>query len=148
MSIGAVQAIQIQRFEGYADPRLPIGQWWGATTVTGDASGGIAFMQLNFSEVTTPVLNSNIYNFEAFTYSAQTQADTVGHISAANWVQPPGAGIVSFPYAIRILDTEQPSLSIASAEAYTFLTVFLGSQAQQGTAQVLTFVVFNTNLIL
>ena len=148
MSIGVAQTIQTQRFQGHDDPRLPIGRWWGATQVTGDASGGIAFLQLNFSDAFVQVLNSNLYNLEGFIYSSQLEANAVGHITGANWRFPPGFVTVDHAYALPILDVGQPTLNVVSAEAYSFLPVFLGSQAQAGTAQTLVFVVTNTDLFI
>lgn len=68
MAVATTTRIQNRPFRAFEDPGLPQGLWVAATTLSGDASGGLANIQVLFQLSAEP-LSGLYYNLEQWSFS-------------------------------------------------------------------------------
>lgn len=67
MAVFSTVKVRRTRFQGFTDPRLPIGSWFAQQSALGDATGGANLLAFVFSASTSR--DYNLYNIERLTGS-------------------------------------------------------------------------------
>lgn len=143
MSVTSTSEIQYRRFQGYADPRLPEGQWYGSTRVNGDASGGDATVSLRFNRAGDP-LSSKIFTLEDLSLFSNDGFARTAELRMSNMSGPTNE-ILEHRYALFLATTTNPARNAVRARDLTLLPVFLGSQRDTATQSLLSTIQLNTN---
>jgi len=147
MSVVGQIVVESRRYNGWLDPRYPIGYWQAALTVTGDASAGSIAVDLVFQDALSARLNSQMYSVERFMARTSDGVTRTAKLSAVNMGGPANEGFLH-EYALFL--TPYTGFAGASLRGETMprLPWFLGSQRTPGITASLSFVSDNTDLIL
>jgi len=127
MSIGASFTIQQRLWRGFADPGLPVGVYIGAAEVTGDAGGGVQFLDFDFKGEGEPV-SGRYYNLEQLTSHGLSVTSFAGSMIAVNWDRTGQLGISDRIWALTYQSdgVSSAGLSQTGAALGGKMPVFLG----------------------
>jgi len=147
MSIVGQRVVESRRYNGWEDPRYPIGFWQAALTVTGDASGGVLGVDLVFQTANGPQrLNSQMYSVERFTITIAAGANRDVRILANNMGGPENQGFKN-EYAVFVEDLAGVGASALMAHMLVLCPWFLGSQRTAGQTASLSIVLDNPDTV-
>ena len=125
-------------------PGTPIGYWFAALVLTGNASGGTLSIDLLFQSALTGFLNSQMYSVERLAVRTNDAADRIVSIQAPNMGGPQNLGF-SHEYAVLVSQLTNVASSAIRSESLTFLPWFLGSQRLPAISASVSIVTENTN---
>lgn len=130
----AVASIQVVRrpFNGYDDPRLPVGLWVSEQAVIGDATGGFRVVQLVFNPASAPRA-SLFYSLEQIHISDTDNNSKNGAITSQNLDGVIGSQVW------RVTIGDGPALATIPFQNLPDFPLFLGGQIVQGTTSSLDF---------
>ncbi len=147
MAIVAQQIVESRRYNGWADPRYPIGYWQAARSLTGDGTGGLLGIDLIFQQANGPArLNSQMYSVERLTVTGSDGLNRLARITAVN-MGGPANQVFSHTYVLDLRATTGVAGSAALGNMFTMLPWFLGSQRQAGTSASISLIVGNVDTI-
>lgn len=84
MSVSASTSVRFREFNGFEDPALPAGWWWGETTVTGDATGGPLTARVDFSVPPEGQFFGNFLNLEQWGIQRAVDFDSLIRMRTQN----------------------------------------------------------------
>jgi len=145
MAVNAQIVVESRRYSGWTDPRYPIGYWQAARSLIGDATGGLAGIDLVFQGALTNALNSQMYSVERISLTISTNSDFIAQVRAVNMAGPANQGFLQ-AYAVALSAISGSTDAALRTEALAFLPWFLGSQRTAGITASLSMVVDNVNL--
>jgi len=139
MSVTAVGIIERREWGGLEDPRMPIGTWFSAGGVAGDASGGVATVTMQFQLFSAQAVSGDQFSLEQMTINNS------GGVAENASVQMLNMGDGEQGWAVRLVVTLTPLLIAAlPADIAALKGIFLGGQAAQGADASLRTTVTNT----
>jgi len=144
MSIIDVNDITYRKFSGYEDPRYPSGMWLGEGLVTGDGSGGDSTVQIDFSKA-AGLRNSQYYSLEEIFAVKGNNVSAAGDMLVTNF--DVGDELIGRRYHFLLLATEGGVSNLTLSPTAGTLRMFLGQQSTPNSAQSISFIIDNTNLI-
>lgn len=147
MSVTGEASVQYRRFQGYLDPRLPEGSWFGSTSVVGDASGGEALTRLIFQLASQGSRSSRMFNIERIsTDSTLTVAET-SRIQTTN-MEGPTSGTLANRFSLLMPLPQSAAGPAIDARSLLFLPLFLGTPRAQGLQADVNIIFQNVTTIL
>lgn len=146
MTVTGEETVEYRRFNGYRDPRYPEGTWWGVVSVTGDASGGFALLQLIFTLSSQGGRNSRLYSLEQVSIDSSLTTAAVPRLQTTNMSGPRGVSL-AHRYALPIILTEATNAPTIDAQHLSFLPLFLGEQRSVGVESNVNVTFINVNTI-
>lgn len=148
MSVVDQEPVRIRRYNGYLDPRYPLGTWFARGDVTGDATAGSAVVDLVFTNALAPILNSNMYSVEQLSLFDTENVATTYRMDAINFEGPTAGFPLIHRYALRLVGEDVGTGGVLLGESLAMLPMFLGAQSQQGTTSALSVRRLNTDTIV
>ncbi len=147
MAIVGQIAIESRRYSGWTDPRYPIGYWFAALSLTGDASGGNHAIDLLFQPSDPPRLNSQMYSVERFGVTVSSATDKIHQIAAVNMSGPSNLGF-QHEYSVTIVGQNGLTKAGVNPASLQLLPWFLGSQRTAGISASLSLISQNLDGVI
>jgi len=147
MSVVAEIVIEGRRYSGWVDPRYPIGYWQASLSVTGDATGGLAAIDLVFQGAEPANLNSQLYSVERVAASQNNGSNQLISLEAVNMGGPANQGFIH-RYVIPMTGRTGGGQAALDGGSFTFLPWFLGSQRTPGIKASVSFVTANVDTVI
>jgi len=139
MTIIASFTIQQRLWRGWSDPGLPVGAYIGATTVTGDASGGTERIDFDFAGEGEPV-SGRYYNVEMMTSHHTDAVTTVGSLVAVNWEAVGPTGLADRRWPLAWVSDGDSNSELSQLNSILVFPFFLGKpQAVPALSTTLSF---------
>lgn len=127
----------MRRFQGYADPRFPIGQWSRQEVVTGTGDGGDITLNFVFHHPSAGI-NPNLYSLERFFAVDTSGSAGVLGLRTIN-MDEPGAGDTGlWAVALEMLVTEGGYQAVRPSDISGLVGTFLGRTSNQAATSSLT----------
>ncbi len=146
MTVVAQINVESRRYNGYLDPRYPIGYWQAALSLIGDASGGFLEIDLLFQTANgVDRLNSQMYSCERLAAGTDDGFVRVVAIQAVNMGGPSNQGFQQ-RYTVTLNTPAGVAVSSVQMGDLTMLPWFLGSQRTPGLVTSLALIAQNTDL--
>jgi len=145
VSIIEVVTAGYRPYASYDDPTLPVGQWVGGGTVTGNSSGGFEMVQIDFSK-NTQLRSSQTYSLEGVSIYCTATAQVSMGVAAFN-LDPDmvrAAGL-SRAFAMLLEATPADASIRLSGSGASILPVFLGRQNNPNISTGISFALVNVN---
>jgi len=129
VSISLQVAPVVRPFRGFADPALPDGYWVTQAGVLGDASGGVASIDIRFSTVAQPNV-SLLYNLEQLMVAAPAAEGVIRLDFGGFDLQPLQGSTGSVSKLVALFLTDFSSVTASALQTSNLLggkPIFMGS---------------------
>jgi len=133
---------EYRRFNGYTDPRYPEGFWFGRVAVTGDATGGVAALTIQFNTDLTRV-SSRIFSLEQLSVFSDETNNRNLSLSVGELGGPTGVQLRGFYQMLMVTFVNGNALFETP-----FLPLFLGAQNRVGLASFVAVTGANVDTVV
>lgn len=126
MTVITKVSIKQRQWRGYDDPGLPVGMYWSADSVVGDATGGFQTVQFIFRAEANP-LTGRFFNIEQYVVN-KGGSDQSGVMKVSNFESVSPSGLINFERQIRLVANSPGDFDLSLSPDLSFSTpIFLGS---------------------
>jgi len=140
--------VESRRYSGWIDPRYPIGYWQGSLDLTGDASAGVAGLDLVFQQANGgDRLNSQMYSVERYSVSTSDAVSRNARLSVLNMGGPSNLGFRNL-YTVEVQNIAGGQGTAVRTRDALMVPWFLGSQRSAGTTASLSLIIDNVDGVI
>jgi len=129
--------VTMRRFQGYADPRFPIGQWSRQEVVVGTGDGGDLTLNFVFHQPAAGI-NPNLYSLERFFAIDTSGSANVLGLRTINMDEPGGPDTGLWAVALEMVVTEGGYQALRPSDLSGLAGTFLGRTSNQAATASLT----------